>query len=76
MAHYRGWTILVSLCSIDDDWGTQAVDRLCYNVPQYRRANMDEDVALALVPTWFFTKEEAYEAIKQEIDNRLSGSHA
>ena len=73
MAHYRGWTILVSLCSIDEDWGTQAVDRLCYNVPQYRSANMD-DAALALVNTWFSTKEEAYEAIKQEIDSRHSGS--
>lgn len=68
MAHYRGWTVVVSFDSIDKDWGTQAVYSLCYNIPQYMTANMDEDVVSIGVPEWFSTKEDAYIAIKQKID--------
>lgn len=68
MAHYRGWTILVSLCSIDKDWGSQAVRSLCYNVPQFMKANMNELVNSAGIPKWFSTKEKAYIAMKQKID--------
>jgi len=68
MAHYRGWKVVVSFCSIDKDWGTQAVYSLCYNIPRYMTANRDEDVASIGVPEWFSTKEDAYVAIKQKID--------
>jgi hypothetical protein len=68
MAHYRGWTVLVSFHSIDKDWGTQAACRICYNIPQYMEANMDEDVALIGVPEWFSIKDDAYAAIKKKID--------
>jgi hypothetical protein len=68
MAHYRGWTVVVSFDSIDKDWGTQAVNSLCYNIPQYMEANMDEDIASTGIPEWFSTKEDAYSAIKQKID--------
>lgn len=68
MAHYRGWTVIVSFDSIDKDWGTQAVHSLCYNIPQYMAANMDEDIASTGVPEWFSIKEDAYVAIKQKID--------
>lgn len=68
MAHYRGWTILVSFDSIDKDWGTQAVYSLCYNIPQYMAANIDEDIASIGIPEWFSTKEEAYTVMKRKID--------
>jgi hypothetical protein len=68
MAHYRGWTVLVSFDSIDKDWGTQAAHSLCYKIPQYITANMNEDIASTAVPKWFSTKEDAYVAIKQKID--------
>lgn len=68
MAHYRGWTVVVSFDSIDKDWGTQAVQSMCYNIPQYMEANMDEDIVSTGIPEWFSTKEDAYAAIKQKID--------
>ena len=68
MAHYRGWTVMVSFCSIDKDWGSQAAQNLCYNVPQFIRANMDENITSIVFPKWFSTKEDAYSAIKQKID--------
>jgi hypothetical protein len=68
MAHYRGWTVVVSFDSIDKDWGTQAVHSLCYNIPQYMEANMDEDIASTGIPERFSTKDDAYAAIKQKID--------
>jgi len=68
MAHYRGWTVLVCFDSIDQNWGTQAVNKLCYNIPQYMKANGDDSLDLTLLTKWFSTKEDAYIAIKQKID--------
>jgi hypothetical protein len=68
LAHYRGWTIMVSLCSIDEDWGSQAVGKLCYNIPQFIDANGSDLIASAAIPRWFSTKEKAYIAMKQKID--------
>lgn len=68
MAHYRGWTVIVSLCSIDKDWGAQAVNSLRHNVAQFIQANGDEDIASIGNLKWFLTKEEAYEEIKSRID--------
>lgn len=68
MAHYRGWTVIVSLCSIDKDWGAQAVNSLRHNVAQFIQANGDEDIASIGNLEWFLTKEEAYEEIKSRID--------
>lgn len=75
MAHYRGWTIVVSLDSIDEDWGTQTVNSLRYNIAQFMQANRDKNIASIGIPEWFQTKEEAYEAIKHKIDqivNRIN----
>lgn len=68
MAHYRGWTIVVSLDLIDEDWGTQAVNSLRYNIAQFMQANRDKNIASIGIPEWFQTKEEAYEAMKHKID--------
>jgi hypothetical protein len=66
MAHYRGWTIIVSLDTIDKDWGGQAVNSLCYNIPQYIEANKDENIASIGSPEW--TKGRAYAAVKRKLD--------
>lgn len=68
MAHYRGWTVLVSFDSIDKDWGAQAVHSLCYNIPSYMKANMDENIVSIGVTEWFLKKEDAFHVIKQKID--------
>ncbi|NMG08906.1 glycosaminoglycan attachment site [Brasilonema sp. UFV-L1] len=68
MAHYRRWTVVVSCDSIDEDWGAQAVNSLCYNIPQYMQANRDDSIASTGIPEWFPTKEEAYAAIRRKID--------
>jgi len=68
MAHYRGWTILVSLDSIDQDWSGLAVNLLCYSHPKFMQANGDDDIASIGLAEWLSTKEEAYTAIKRKID--------
>lgn len=68
MAHYRGWTILVSLDSIDQDWGALAVNVLCYSHSKFMQANGDDDIASIGIAEWLSTKEEAYTAIKRKVD--------
>ncbi|ACK71649.1 hypothetical protein PCC7424_3249 [Gloeothece citriformis PCC 7424] len=69
MAHYRGWTIVVFFDSISEEWNALTVKKLCYNIPQFMQANQDNSIASTDISEWFTTKEEAYAAIKQEIDN-------
>ncbi|MEO1297565.1 MAG: hypothetical protein AAFW75_17635 [Cyanobacteria bacterium J06636_16] len=68
MAHYHGWTILVSLDSIDQDWSGLAVNALCYSHPKFMQANGDDNIASIGLGEWLSTKEEAYTAIKRKID--------
>ena len=68
MAHYRGWTVVACFDSDDQNWGVQSVHKLCHNIPQYMKANEDDGLDLALLTEWFSTKEDAYIAIKQRID--------
>ena len=59
---------VVSFDSIDQDWGTQAVNSLCYNIPQYMQANMNDNIPSIVIPEWFQSVDEAYTAIKRKID--------
>jgi len=68
MAHYHGWTILVSLHSIDQDWGALAVNFICYSHSRFIEANGNDDIASIGVAEWLSTKEEAYTSIKRKID--------
>jgi len=68
LGHYRGWTILVSLDSIDQDWSALAVNTLCYSHPNFREAYGDDSIASILLGEWLATKQEAYTAIKYKID--------
>ncbi|MEA5605955.1 hypothetical protein [Nostoc sp. UHCC 0252] len=68
IAHYRGWTAVVSFDSNDEDWSSLAVDSLCYNIPQFMKANDNQSIASTAALGCFSTKEEAYSAIKRKID--------
>jgi hypothetical protein len=68
MGHYRGWTILVSLDSIDKNWSALAVNTLCYNYPKFREVNDDDNIASMMLGEWLPTKEEAYTAVKCKIN--------
>ncbi|MEG4328152.1 hypothetical protein [Microcoleus sp. herbarium5] len=68
LGHYRGWTILVSLDSIDQDWSALAVNTLCYSHPSFMEAYGDDSIASILLGEWLTTKQEAYTAIKYKID--------
>ncbi|MBE9048620.1 hypothetical protein IQ255_30295 [Pleurocapsales cyanobacterium LEGE 10410] len=68
MAHYRGWTILVSLDSIDKDWSSIAVNTLVYNHPQFMEAYGNDSIPATILSEWLSTKEEAYAAIKLKIE--------
>lgn len=68
MAHYRGWTILVSLDSIDEDWSSIAVNTLVYNHPQFMEAYGNDSIPATMLSEWLSTKEEAYAAIKLKIE--------
>jgi hypothetical protein len=69
MGHYRGWTILVSLDSIDEDWSALAVKKLCYSHPQFMVANEDQNNTAIGLSEWLPTKEDAYATIKSKIDS-------
>lgn len=68
MAHYHGWSILVSFDSIDEDWSALAVEKLCFSHPQFVESNGDENIQSVGLSNWFSTKEEGYEKIKHKID--------
>ena len=68
MAHYRGWTTLASLDSIDQDWSALAVNALCYSHSKFMQANGNDDITSLGIAEWLSTKEEAYAAIKRKID--------
>jgi hypothetical protein len=69
MAHHRGWTIIVARCSIDGDWGAQAIPCVVHTVRQY--ADRDQDLELLLPDNWHDTPEDAYRAMQKKIDRRL-----
>jgi hypothetical protein len=68
MGHYRGWTLLVSLDSIDKNWSALAVNTLCYDYPKFREVNEDDNIASMMLGEWLPTREEAYIAIRCKID--------
>jgi hypothetical protein len=68
MGHYRGWTILVSLHSIDKDWSALAVNTLCYSCAKFIEVKRDGNIASIMLGEWLLTKDEVYTAIKCKID--------
>ncbi|NWF58545.1 MAG: hypothetical protein HXY43_04350 [Fischerella sp.] len=72
MAHYRGWTIVVSLDSIDEDWSAQATQGLYFNLPQLIQANSQANAQHFILGEWLATKEEAFAAIISKIDQFIA----
>jgi nucleoside phosphorylase len=71
MAHYRGWTIVLSLGSTDQKWFAIALNTLCYtyaNFANFTKAGNDDYISLTVLGQSLPTKEESYIAIKSEID--------
>ncbi|NJO63818.1 MAG: hypothetical protein HC836_38235 [Richelia sp. RM2_1_2] len=68
MAHYKGWTIVVSLDLIDDDWGSIALKKLCYSVVEFTKENSKGKYKSLLLNDFRSTKEEAFGAMKKKID--------
>jgi hypothetical protein len=68
MAHYKGWTVVISFDSIDGDWGAQAIRGTYKTVADYFKANRKEKSKLLLLDQWYDSKEKVFEAIKLEIE--------
>jgi hypothetical protein len=69
MAHYKGWTIIVSLDSIDNDWGSIALKKLCYSVVEFTKENSKGNYKSLLLNDFRSTKEEAFNAMKKKIED-------
>ena len=68
MGHYRGWTIMISFSSANQEWGALAINTICYSYATFIEINNDEYVPLRILGQWLPTKEEAYTDIKAQID--------
>ncbi|MGG6267528.1 hypothetical protein [Leptolyngbya sp. AN10] len=74
MAHYRGWTIIIALDTIDNDWMAQAIVGTHFSLPEYIEANQkldstsDPASSRIIASSSFSSEEEAFTAIKGEID--------
>lgn len=74
MAHYRGWTILVVRDQVDNDWSSQAIASEVDGLDDYIRLNSTTEVELLISGHWLGTRDEAFQAIKRQIDARISES--
>ncbi|MBN3925347.1 hypothetical protein [Nostoc sp. NMS4] len=68
MAHYKGWSVIVSLDSIDQDWSSIAIQKLCYSISEFQIENSKGSQNSILLGEFFSTKDEAYVAMKKKID--------
>jgi len=68
MSHYRGWTIIVAMCSIDCDWGCQAVLGTFRSIGEFFDANQRDEMPYILAEEWYPSKEEALAEIQKRID--------
>ncbi|MHC5597510.1 MAG: hypothetical protein ACYTXC_16485 [Nostoc sp.] len=68
MAHYKGWTIIVSLDSIDKDWSSIAIQKLCYSILDFIKENSKANYNSILLGEFLSTKEVAFNSIKIKID--------
>jgi hypothetical protein len=83
MAHYRGWTILISQDSTEQYWNALAINNLYYNYSTFIQAAHNADLTkfsgydnlfLTTLGRWWPTKEETYLGIKFKIDKILEQS--
>jgi len=68
-AHYKGWTILIALDTVDLDWGWQAQRGTFRDLPEYMEANRKSSgrKGYRTCGTFFPTKEAAYADAKLNV---------
>lgn len=68
MAHYHGWSILLSAGKDDEYWMAIAINTICYTYPNFVEVANSENSDLELLAERWLTKEQAYNSIKDKID--------
>lgn len=68
MAHYKGWSIIVSFDSFDKDWSSIALQKLCYSISDFIKENSKGNYNSILLGEFLSTKEDAYNTMKSKID--------
>ncbi|KAB8029876.1 hypothetical protein [Fluviispira multicolorata] len=71
-AYYKGWTIFVVQCSVDNDWGWLANNTKSSTMQDFITNNSKRGIITLLIEASFFTtKEEAFLDAKRAILNKL-----
>jgi predicted nucleic acid-binding protein len=69
MAHYHGWTILVSRYQTDEYWNALGVNSICHTIFNFIDVVNDfENPSLRVISKKWLTKEQAYMEVKSKID--------
>lgn len=71
MAQHRGWTLVIFMDRIDEDWGGISIEYLCTDIGTFTRINRRDSVRMVMLQEFFASKNEAYEALKLLIDAQL-----
>ncbi len=76
MAHYRRWTIVIFKDDIDGDWSGNARPGTYVRLAKYIQANRESDTGMLIGPDFLPTREEAFAAMKSDIDKAIGPQHA
>jgi hypothetical protein len=74
IAHYRGYTIMIAHDSIDDDWMAQGLKGTYVTLAEYVAQNAKDELDWFIVHDSFPTKEEAFRAAKDLIDETMGSA--
>lgn len=69
-AHYRGWTIVVALHTLDRDWGWLAHTGYARSIPEYIQFNKSGEGKALWCNEWFPTRDAAFADAKASIDKQ------
>lgn len=72
LAHYKGWTVLVGLDEVDQDYAALGRPGLHYTASSFIEANHKSDKGMLMLSECFTAKEDALRAAMREIDIRRS----
>lgn len=73
LAHYKGWTILVVRDEVDKDWSAQACAGIYRDVASWIDGQRQPETKSLISLTWFPQRDEAWMAIKKQIDEAEAG---
>ncbi|MDD2732642.1 MAG: hypothetical protein PHF56_01775 [Desulfuromonadaceae bacterium] len=72
LAHFMGWTILIILDPIDDNWGAQAISAKVKTISRFEQFNRGGKFIHLMADDFYATKEIALEAIQMEISQYIT----